>query len=210
MKPDDGATPPPSFSIGHGKHALGWSPVGASSPSGTVDADVTVNDAHLYNPERTACYWLQADAYGDATVHGVQHGPQPVKEFYSFDKVDTWFGNNPQEIEVDSHASGGTRVALQRDEDCMELAKKGCDPDSRDKFVTCEMAAIKDKSKTEYEKCIQTAPCEAAHGAQASATHPGSAPAHEGHGGAVPTHPGAAPSAHPGGAAPHPSAAPHH
>jgi hypothetical protein len=94
-----GASPPSVF-VGHGKHTYGYSKVGASAPEGTTDGDTTVNDAHLYNPQATGCYWLTADAYGAASVMGVQKGPQPVKEFYSFDQVNTWFGQNPDEIEV--------------------------------------------------------------------------------------------------------------
>jgi hypothetical protein len=147
---------PPSIFVPRGKHAFGWSKEGATAPQATVDANVTMNDAHVYNPEETACYWLVADSYGAASVMGVQKGPQPIQEFYSFDKVDTWFGDNPQTISVDNHASGGTRVALQRAKACMYLAEHGCDAEDRDKFIECEKTSTDDAA---FKKCEDAVSC---------------------------------------------------
>ena len=147
---------PPSIYVPKGKHVFGWSKEGAEAPTATVDANVTMNDAHVYNPEETACYWLVADSYGASSVMGVQKGPQPVQEFYSFDKVDTWFGDNPQSISVESGQSGGTRVALQRAKACMYLASHGCDAEARDKFIDCEKAATDDAS---FKKCEDAVSC---------------------------------------------------
>jgi hypothetical protein len=155
-EPNPTGSNPPSFYIGRGKHTYGRSKVGASAPEATVDADTTMMDAHLYNPSKTACYWLVADSYGNASVMGMQRGPQPIQEFYTFDKVDTWFGDNPQSIEVDSHASGGTRVALQRAKMCMELAEHGCSDADRETFVSCERAA---KDETGLDACAKAVTC---------------------------------------------------
>ena len=145
---------PPTIEVAHGAHTFGYSKVGASSPTGTVDAKVTMNDAHLYSPGNVGCYWLIADAYGSASVDGVKQGPQALKEFYSFDKVDTWFGDNPQSITVDQHSSGGTRVALQRAKSCMQLAEHGCSLDIRKSYVTCQMGA---KDEAGFDACDDAA-----------------------------------------------------
>ena len=147
---------PPYMWIPRGKHTFGYSKEGATAPEGTVDANVTMNDAHLYNPEKTACYWLVADSYGAASVAGIARGPQPILEFYSFDKVNTWFGDNPQSVEVDSDSGkkGDTRVALQRAKACMDLAAHGCNEQVRDQFVQCQRAAKDDAS---FKKCEDTA-----------------------------------------------------
>jgi hypothetical protein len=155
--PSDATGTRPSEYIAHGKHTFGWSKVGASAPEGTVEADVTMNDGHLYNPRKTACYWLVADVYGDASVQGVTKGPQPIQEFYSFDKVDTWFGDNPQTVEVSNGETGATKVALQRAKACMEIAANPqCDLAARVAYVTCQRAA---KSDDDMEKCDQQVQC---------------------------------------------------
>jgi len=156
VQPNPNGVDPPAIRVGRGKHTYGRSKLGASAPEATVDADTTMNDAHLYNPSKTACYWLVADSYGNASVMGMQRGPQPIQEFYTFDKVDTWFGDNPQSIEVDSHSSGGTRVALQRAKMCMELAEHGCSDTDRDAFVSCERAA---RDEDGLDKCAKAVTC---------------------------------------------------
>ncbi len=145
---------PPNVNVSWGPHKFGFSKIGASSPQGSVDAEVTINDAHLYNPGETACYWLDAAAYGSASVAGISQGPQPIKEFYSFDKVDTWFGNNPQSIEVQSGETGGTRVALQRAQVCMGLATAGCPVAAREQLIACQKSA---HDQASFDACEATA-----------------------------------------------------
>jgi hypothetical protein len=182
---------PPSFFIAHGKHTFGYSKVGATQPEATVEKDATMVDAHLYNPAKTGCYWLVADSYGSASTAGISQGPQPIQEFYSFDKVDTWFGDNPQSVEVQNGQSGDTRVALQRAKECMFLADKGCDESTREQFVTCQRAAGSEEAS---KRCTDGLTCLG--GAKPA---PGTAPS---------PHAGPHPSAHtPPHTAPHPSAA---
>ncbi len=179
----NGAVPPAIF-VPKGKHKFGWSKEGEAAPEATVDANVTMNDAHLYNPEETGCYWLVADSYGAASVMGVQQGPQPVQEFYSFDKVDTWFADNPQSISVQSGQGGGTRVALQRAKACMYLAEHGCSAEDRDKFIACEKSATDEAS---FKKCEDEVTCGNVNkGGEASAKG-STAPAHAA--GHTPPHP---------------------
>ena len=142
------------FDVGHGKRTFGWSKIGDDKPTSTVEGNVTINDAHLYNPQKNACYWLIADSYGTASVDGIAQGPQPLQEMYAFDKVDTWFGENPQSIEVSSGGSGGTRVALQRSKACMQFVSRGCTLESRSMLVDCERAA---KNKVEFDQCADRA-----------------------------------------------------
>ncbi len=156
VQPNSNGSDVPAIYVGRGKHTYGRSKVGASAPEATVDADTTMMDAHLYNPSKTACYWLVADSYGESSVKGMQRGPQPIQEFYTFDKVDTWFGDNPQSIEVDNNASGGTRVALQRAKMCMELAQHGCTDAEREHFVDCERAA---KGEEALDQCAKAVTC---------------------------------------------------
>ena len=148
--------PPPFVFTPFGKRTLGWSKVGAAQPEGTALANVSMMDAHLYNPSRTACYWLIASSYGTASVAGIAQGPQSIQEFYSFDKISTWFGDNPQSVEVQDGQTGDTRVAIQRSKVCMELAAKGCDVAAREGYVKCQQAS---KTKVEFEKCDDSLAC---------------------------------------------------
>jgi hypothetical protein len=154
--PTSHASKPSHILVPYGKHRFGYSPVGSSVPVATIDARVSMFDAHLYNPAKTACYWLVANSYGSASVAGVQQGPQPIREFYSFDKVDTWFGENPQTIQVSNGQSGDTRIALQRARVCMDLAERGCDSDARAKFMECQRAATSDAA---MDACDEQATC---------------------------------------------------
>jgi hypothetical protein len=176
---------PPSVDVSYGPHAFGYSKTGAARPDVTVNADVTMNDAHLYNPAKTACYWLHASSYGSGTVAGISQGPQPIQEFYSFDKVDTWFGDNPQSITVQNGETGGTRVALQRAQGCMALVRASCPLAAREQFIECERAAHDDAS---FDACSPKAlsTCGGAAVTVASTTSPtapphGAAPAHTAH-----------------------------
>jgi hypothetical protein len=186
---------PPSIFVPKGKHTFGWSKEGATAPQATVDANVTMNDAHLYNPEETGCYWLVADSYGAASVMGVEKGPQPVREFYSFDKVDTWFGENPQSISVQSGQGGGTRVALQRAKACMYLAEHGCDAEARDKFIACQKAANDEAAFNRCEDAVACGTVGKSERGEPTATKGAATPAH------AAGHPAPHPAGHPVGTA---------
>lgn len=184
VQPQPGDRTPPSIWVAYGKHAFGYSKVGASGPEATVDASPTMLDDFLYNPAKTACYWLVADRYGSASVAGIAQGPQPVKEFYAFDTVNTWFGDNPQSVEVSNGQSGDTRVALQRAKACMELVEHGCDAAAREQFTTCLIAA---HTEDAADQCAREISC----GRSSAPTAPGTIhPALE-------THPTTHPSVHP-------------
>ncbi len=175
-----------SFDLGYGKHTFGWAKAGGVAASATVDAEVKIGEAHLYNPGKNACYWLVADLYGSASVAGITQGAQPIQDFYRFSKVDTWFGDNPQSISLGKGQSGGTRVALQRSKSCMQLVVKGCSVEGRTALVNCQRAA---KVDADFDKCIEVgeAACGGARGvapaagkgpvpASASAPKPAPAP----------------------------------
>ena len=182
VQPNAPDRPPPSIWVAYGKHTFGYSKVGAAGPEGTVDAAATILDDFLYNPARTACYWLVADRYGSASVDGIAQGPQPIKEFYAFDKVNTWFGDNPQSVQVSTGESGDTRVALQRAKACMQLAEQGCDAAARERFTSCEIAA---RTEAEAEQCAQEASCAASVATGSGSIHP----IQETHPSAHPAHP---------------------
>jgi hypothetical protein len=173
-----------SIFVARGKHTLGYSKVGGSAPEATVEGNATMMDAHLYNPAKTGCYWLVADSYGSASVAGISQGPQAIKEFYSFDKVDTWFGDNPQSVSVSNGQTGDTRVALQRAKACMDLASRGCDEAAREQFISCQRAAANDEA---FEKCAESVTCGTPK--PGAATTPHTAPS--GHPAAHPSHGGA-------------------
>src|ERR1019366_7571380 len=98
VPPNPGGVVPPSIYVAYGQPTLGESKTGAGHAEGAGEVHVTMRDDFLYNPGKTACYWLVADSYGSAAIKGVAQGPQPVLEFYSFDKVDTWFGDHPHSV----------------------------------------------------------------------------------------------------------------
>jgi hypothetical protein len=154
VPPNPGGVVPPSIYVAYGQHMLGYSKTGAGHAEGAGEVHVTMRDDFLYNPGKTACYWLVADSYGSAAIKGVAQGPQPVLEFYSFDKVDTWFGDNPQSVSVSSGQSGDTRVAVQRAKACMELAADGCDEVARSAFVHCEQGATSDAAFAQCERAV--------------------------------------------------------
>jgi hypothetical protein len=193
VQPNTAGVAPPSIYVPYGTHKLGYSPVDAAQPVATLEGNARMMDDFLYNPGETACYWLEADAYGSASVKGISQGPQPIQEFYSFDKVDTWFGDNPQSISVSSGQSGGTRIALQRAKACMELAEHGCTLESRIEFQKCIIAA---KSDAEFDKCGDEVRC---HGSEEPTAEEGTpSTAEPGH----PAHPSPHATPH---ATPHPA-----
>jgi hypothetical protein len=151
--------------VGHGKHTFGAAKSGAAAPASTVDGVVEVNDAFLYNPGKTGCYFLEAAAYGSASVDGISQGPQPIKEFYHFDHVDNWFTGNPNSIQTKS--KGETRIALLQSQTCTDLARRGCSLQVRETFVICELAATSDDGE---ETCRLQASAACKGGAPAPST----------------------------------------
>ena len=149
---------PPSIYVPFGKHTFGYSPVDAPGPVATVEGTARMMDDFLYNPGESGCYWLIADSYGSASVAGIAQGPQPIQEFYSFDNVDTWFGENPQSVEVSNGRTGDTRVALQRAKACMELVEHGCPLEVRQQFQACVRGA---KTDADFDKCGAQVSCDA-------------------------------------------------
>jgi hypothetical protein len=128
--------PRASVSVAYGTHRFGWSPVGAAAPvAQTEPVKVEIAGDHLYNPDQSACYYLERAVYGTDTGKGVAHGPVLVQEFYSFKRIDSWFAKNPHE--TSSQGSGATRVALQGWPRCHELTTYGCGLDVRRDYMTC-------------------------------------------------------------------------
>ena len=111
--------------VPYGRHALGYSRVGANAPEHTTEVDVTMRGDHLYNPGKTACYRLVVDGYGDASTSGEPHGPVPVSEYYTFHDIYTWFADNPDHVQVSSESRGTTKTALQRLASCPGEAARG-------------------------------------------------------------------------------------
>jgi hypothetical protein len=108
----------------------------------------------------------------------MQQGPQPLAEWYKFDKVDTWFGSNPTSISVGKGETGGARVALQRADVCMTYAQKGCSADARASLMICEKAAFLGGNEAAFHACQTQADAACKSGPPTSTTiaHPGSTP----------------------------------
>ena len=98
-----------------GTHHLGYSNVGATAPVSTIQARVPLaGGEHLYNPGKSACYELKVNRYGSAkTDNDVPSGPQARQEFYTFERVDHWFQDNPPEMKVSFFSKGDYQIALQ-------------------------------------------------------------------------------------------------
>ena len=129
---------PPRLRIAWGKRRLGWSRVGADGPEHEIDTLLDLTGEHLYDPGAAGCYWLEATAYGKASLRDVVHGPLRVDELLHFQRVDVWFGSNAGRRRTSAFSSGDVSIALQRYQTCMELAREGCDAEERDQFVVCE------------------------------------------------------------------------
>lgn len=108
-----------SVFVTFGTHRLGYSNVGATAPVSTIEARVPLaGGEHVYNPGKTACYELRVDRYGSAKTDDVPSGPQARHEFYTFERVDNWFRDNPSEMSVSFFSRGGYQIALQRAPSC--------------------------------------------------------------------------------------------
>jgi hypothetical protein len=145
----------PTIRIPYGSHELGFSAVGATRPEETTAAKVAWSGEHLYNPGRTACYWLEAAAYGSASTTGLPDGPQPISPFYTFKTVDNWFKENPPSITTKS--SGETRVSLTTIPTCVELASLGCPLPSREGFARCASHAYTSSDEHAFSRCVDEA-----------------------------------------------------
>ena len=148
-----------TVNVHKGSHTLGWSKDGETKPTGTVKADLSPTKAHLYNPNKTACYWLVVDTYGKASASSTAWGPQPLQEFYAFDTVDNWFSDNPQSVTINTkREKGKVKVALQRAVACMAFAN--CQTSVRDKFIDCQRKAIAADNEDAFNACDTTAAAE--------------------------------------------------
>jgi hypothetical protein len=137
--------------IDKGSHKLGWSPEGDKKPKKTVKAEIGMFKAHLYNPGKTACYWLVVDTYGAVSAAGKKDGPQPLEEFYVFDEVNNWFSENPEFVTVDKKSKGKTQTAVQRAKMCMQF--KECGLKVREKLIECQQKAISADDESAFDSC---------------------------------------------------------
>ena len=155
-------SPRPTITVPYGSHRFGWSRVGADKPAGeTAAVKVAWHGHHLYNPASTTCYDLDLSVYGSAKGEGIEDGPQSVHEFYTFKTVDNWFQPNPSTVSTKS--SGATRIALQEDRMCRDLANHGCGVQIRSDFVECMRAAHNEPA---MNTCVQQATLACKHPSQ--------------------------------------------
>jgi hypothetical protein len=144
-----------SVSVHKGKHTFGWSPKALASPTATLDSEVKFLKAHLYNPGKTGCYWLQVDTYGNVSDGGRAAGPQSIEEFYLLDSVDNWFTENPGYVSVKKKEKGKVKTALQQATACMKFSH--CTLDTRVKLVACHQAAFSKDNVEEFAACADEA-----------------------------------------------------
>jgi hypothetical protein len=155
--------------VPHGHHVLGYSPVGAASPTATVEATINADlrnrDQYLYNPGRMACHYVDVVLYttgsGAARLNPRDRaslpnhllGPLPISELYHLDKIDFWLEPAPDTI--DTRGRGRMyRTVLLRNYPCMALARKGCSLQVREELVKCEASVTNDE---EILECIHAA-----------------------------------------------------
>jgi hypothetical protein len=157
--------------VARGSRELGWAKKGATKPESTVKAKLSIGDEYLYNPGKSACYWLVVDVYGSASAAGKASGPQRVAEFYAFDTINTWFGQNPDSVSVNKKQKGTTRTALQRAERCMQF--RDCAVAVREQLVACQLKVSNDQGLDQCDLAAKQA-CSgaAAAGAEPAATPP--------------------------------------
>jgi hypothetical protein len=155
-QPQTGQGPRPTVTLPMGQHTFGWSPVGASAPVETTPArKVAWMGDHLYNPGKTACYDVDLSVYGSASAKGKQQGLQPIDDFYTFDRVDNWFKENP--YTVSTKGSGTTRVAILPLEVCASLAGQGCPLSIRTDMVDCLRKTEGTIARVGAKACIEKA-----------------------------------------------------
>jgi hypothetical protein len=139
-----------SLSLMTGSHEFGYSPKGKKKPTETVKGDVGMFKSHLYNPGKTACYWLVVDRYGRTSGSGPS-GPLKIKEFYQFSKVDNWFSENPEVVRLKKKQKGKTKVALQRAKMCMQF--RDCALKVRQSLVKCQSKALDADDEAAFDAC---------------------------------------------------------
>jgi hypothetical protein len=127
--------------VSTGRHRIGWSTEGGPAALHEIEIELGARGESLYVPGAAACHWLAATAYGEASTHGLPHGPLPIAEFHRFERVDVWFGDTPRRVPAASILPGTVRFALQRYEACMRLVDLGCAPERRVDLVECARAA---------------------------------------------------------------------
>jgi hypothetical protein len=156
-----------SVFVHKGEHKLGYSKDGDKKPSETTKAELKMFKGHLYNPGKTACYWLVVDVYGKASAHGKEQGPQPLQEFYTFDSVDNWFTENPEYVKVKKKEKGKVKTSLQHANMCMEF--KACSVKVRSALIDCQIKALDITDDAAYDKAFQACGDAAAAGCKGGA-----------------------------------------
>ncbi|MGZ3477890.1 MAG: hypothetical protein ACXWUE_35185 [Polyangiales bacterium] len=137
LAPTPATSEPPHLRLPFGPHRLAWSPKGAPAPLYEIDANLRPFGERVYSPGAAGCYWLAVTSYGDASVHGAPHGPQPIAQLVELDRVDVWFDDAPKTVRTPRILGGTLRFALQRNHACMELGSFGCDAGQRAAYVEC-------------------------------------------------------------------------
>jgi hypothetical protein len=146
----------PTIEVPIGKHRFGWSPLGASAPvSQTEPMKIEFSGDHLYNPDSSACYFLDLSVYGSDKGEGIPNGPVALTELYTFKSVDNWFSENPHSIST--HGGGGTRVAIHALKMCKDLREVSCPTPVVKDMMACLSGAYAKDDKDAYERCISHA-----------------------------------------------------
>jgi hypothetical protein len=145
----------PTIEVPVGKHRFGWSPLGASAPEQTEPVKIEFSGDHLYNPESSACYFLDLSVYGSDKGEGIASGPVALAEFYTFKSVDNWFSENPSSIST--HGGGGTRIAVHALKMCKDLRDVSCPTPVMKDLMECLSGAYAKEDKDGYERCISHA-----------------------------------------------------
>ena len=139
--------------VPYGKHRFGWSAVGDTVPAEqTEPVKVEWMGDHLYNPGNTTCYFTDVGVYGDASGKGYEDGALPLQPFYTFKRVDTWFGDNPRSIST--KGGGGVRVAVKELTLCRRLGEAGCPLPVRQALMSCLRAA---RGEPASDACVEQA-----------------------------------------------------
>jgi hypothetical protein len=141
--------------VPYGNHRFGYGGASADKPEVETPVHVDWSGDHLYNPGKTACYWLEVTVYGKASAGGIAQGPQTISEFYTFKHMDNWFHENPKEIST--KASGETRTAIQSMKICAQMSQTGCDLQTRESLIACEQKAYRAEDDKAFDACVTQA-----------------------------------------------------